>query len=82
VRLLLPPLRVRGRRAAATVPAWVRLCVKFTRTCPESAGSALVKTSTDETFSPAAARALHDRVGRWQDTQRFYEDRATAPKGR
>jgi ubiquinone/menaquinone biosynthesis C-methylase UbiE len=35
-------------------------------------------TSTDETLSPAAARALYDRIVRWQDTQRFYEDRAMA----
>jgi SAM-dependent methyltransferase len=30
------------------------------------------------TLSRSAARALYDRIGRWQDTQRFYEDRATA----
>ena len=30
------------------------------------------------TLSHAAARALYDRIGRWQDTQRFYEDHATA----
>src|SRR5262249_18052132 len=30
------------------------------------------------TLSHAAARALYDRIGRWQDTQRFYEDAATA----
>jgi ubiquinone/menaquinone biosynthesis C-methylase UbiE len=29
------------------------------------------------TLSHDAARALYDRIGRWQDTQRFYEDRAT-----
>jgi ubiquinone/menaquinone biosynthesis C-methylase UbiE len=34
--------------------------------------------SADATLSHAAARALYDRIGRWQDTQRFYEDRATA----
>ena len=30
------------------------------------------------TLSHAAARTLYDHIGRWQDTQRFYEDRATA----
>jgi ubiquinone/menaquinone biosynthesis C-methylase UbiE len=30
------------------------------------------------TLSHAAARALYDRIGGWQDTQRFYEDEATA----
>jgi ubiquinone/menaquinone biosynthesis C-methylase UbiE len=30
------------------------------------------------TLSHAAAKALYDRIGRWQDTQRFYEDHATA----
>jgi ubiquinone/menaquinone biosynthesis C-methylase UbiE len=29
------------------------------------------------TLSHAAARATYDRIGRWQDTQRFYEDHAT-----
>jgi ubiquinone/menaquinone biosynthesis C-methylase UbiE len=29
------------------------------------------------TLSHAAARAVYDRIGRWQDTQRFYEDYAT-----
>src|SRR5262249_37522516 len=29
-------------------------------------------------LSHAAARAVYDRIGRWQDTQRFYEDFATA----
>jgi ubiquinone/menaquinone biosynthesis C-methylase UbiE len=29
------------------------------------------------TLSHTAARALYDRIGRWQDTQRFYEDYAT-----
>lgn len=33
--------------------------------------------SGQATLSHAAARALYDRIGRWQDTQRFYEDRAT-----
>jgi ubiquinone/menaquinone biosynthesis C-methylase UbiE len=33
---------------------------------------------TEVTLSHAAARALYDRIGRWQDTQRFYEDDATA----
>jgi ubiquinone/menaquinone biosynthesis C-methylase UbiE len=32
----------------------------------------------EATLSHAAARALYDRIGRWQDTQRFYEDCATA----
>jgi ubiquinone/menaquinone biosynthesis C-methylase UbiE len=30
------------------------------------------------TLSPPAVKALYDRIGRWQDTQRFYEDVATA----
>ncbi len=34
--------------------------------------------TTDATLSHAIARALYDRIGRWQDTQRFYEDCATA----
>jgi ubiquinone/menaquinone biosynthesis C-methylase UbiE len=34
--------------------------------------------TTEVTLSHAAARALYDRIGRWQDTQRFYEDCATA----
>jgi ubiquinone/menaquinone biosynthesis C-methylase UbiE len=34
--------------------------------------------TTETTLNHAAARALYDRVGRWQDTQRFYEDTATA----
>ena len=34
--------------------------------------------TADTTLSHAAARALYDRIGRWQDTQRFYEDEATA----
>jgi ubiquinone/menaquinone biosynthesis C-methylase UbiE len=34
--------------------------------------------SAETTLSPAAARALYDRIGGWQDTQRFYEDCATA----
>ncbi len=29
------------------------------------------------TLSPDEARRVYDRVGRWQDTQAFYEDRAT-----
>lgn len=29
------------------------------------------------TLTHAAARALYDRIGAWQDTQRFYEDLAT-----
>ena len=33
---------------------------------------------SEATLSPSAARAIYDRIGRWQDTQRFYEDRATA----
>ena len=32
----------------------------------------------EATLSHTAARALYDRIGRWQDTQRFYEDDATA----
>jgi ubiquinone/menaquinone biosynthesis C-methylase UbiE len=32
----------------------------------------------ETTLSHAAAKALYDRIGRWQDTQRFYEDHATA----
>jgi ubiquinone/menaquinone biosynthesis C-methylase UbiE len=32
----------------------------------------------ETTLTHAAARALYDRIGRWQDTQRFYEDYATA----
>ncbi len=34
--------------------------------------------TAEATLSHAAARALYDRIGRWQDTQRFYEDHATA----
>jgi ubiquinone/menaquinone biosynthesis C-methylase UbiE len=34
--------------------------------------------TAEATLSHAAARALYDRIGRWQDTQRFYEDYATA----
>ncbi len=34
--------------------------------------------TAETTLSHTAARALYDRIGRWQDTQRFYEDRATA----
>jgi ubiquinone/menaquinone biosynthesis C-methylase UbiE len=34
--------------------------------------------TAEATLSHAAARALYDRIGRWQDTQRFYEDQATA----
>ena len=34
--------------------------------------------TAEATLSHAAARALYDRIGRWQDTQRFYEDEATA----
>jgi ubiquinone/menaquinone biosynthesis C-methylase UbiE len=34
--------------------------------------------TAEPTLSHAAARALYDRIGRWQDTQRFYEDFATA----
>ncbi len=30
------------------------------------------------TLTPAAARTLYDRIGRWLDTQRFYEDAAIA----
>lgn len=37
-----------------------------------------VTTAIERTLSRPAARALYDRIGRWQDTQRFYEDRATA----
>lgn len=33
---------------------------------------------TATTLSHGAARALYDRIGGWQDTQRFYEDYATA----
>jgi ubiquinone/menaquinone biosynthesis C-methylase UbiE len=33
--------------------------------------------TAEATLSHAAARALYDRIGRWQDTQRFYEDCAT-----
>jgi ubiquinone/menaquinone biosynthesis C-methylase UbiE len=33
--------------------------------------------TAEVTLSHAAARALYDRIGRWQDTQRFYEDCAT-----
>jgi len=33
--------------------------------------------TVEVTLSHAAARALYDRIGRWQDTQRFYEDAAT-----
>ena len=32
----------------------------------------------EPTLSHAAAQALYDRIGHWQDTQRFYEDVATA----
>jgi SAM-dependent methyltransferase len=32
----------------------------------------------EATLSHAEARALYDRIGAWQDTQRFYEDVATA----
>ena len=32
----------------------------------------------ETTLSHTAAQALYDRIGRWQDTQRFYEDCATA----
>jgi ubiquinone/menaquinone biosynthesis C-methylase UbiE len=34
-------------------------------------------TTAAATLDRAAARALYDRIGRWQDTQRFYEDLAT-----
>jgi ubiquinone/menaquinone biosynthesis C-methylase UbiE len=34
--------------------------------------------TAEVTLSHAAARALYDRIGRWQDTQRFYEDEATS----
>jgi ubiquinone/menaquinone biosynthesis C-methylase UbiE len=34
--------------------------------------------TAEATLSHAAARALYDRIGAWQDTQRFYEDDATA----
>jgi SAM-dependent methyltransferase len=34
--------------------------------------------TSEATLSHAAARTLYDRIGRWQDTQRFYEDVATA----
>jgi SAM-dependent methyltransferase len=34
--------------------------------------------TAEATLSHEAARALYDRIGRWQDTQRFYEDEATA----
>jgi SAM-dependent methyltransferase len=30
----------------------------------------------ETTLTPVAARTLYDRIGRWQDTQRFYEDDA------
>jgi len=33
--------------------------------------------TAEATLSHAPARALYDRIGRWQDTQRFYEDCAT-----
>jgi ubiquinone/menaquinone biosynthesis C-methylase UbiE len=33
--------------------------------------------TAEATLSHAAAKALYDRIGAWQDTQRFYEDRAT-----
>jgi ubiquinone/menaquinone biosynthesis C-methylase UbiE len=29
-------------------------------------------------LDPAAAKAVYDRIGKWQDTQRFFEDRALA----
>jgi ubiquinone/menaquinone biosynthesis C-methylase UbiE len=32
---------------------------------------------TETTLSHADARAVYDRIGSWQDTQAFYEDRAT-----
>ena len=38
----------------------------------------MTTTAIETTLSRFAARALYDRIGRWQDTQRFYEDRATA----
>lgn len=34
--------------------------------------------TAESTLSHADARALYDRIGAWQDTQRFYEDTATA----
>jgi ubiquinone/menaquinone biosynthesis C-methylase UbiE len=34
--------------------------------------------TAEATLSHTDARALYDRIGRWQDTQRFYEDEATA----
>lgn len=34
--------------------------------------------TAEATLSHAAARAVYDRIGQWQDTQRFYEDLATA----
>jgi len=33
--------------------------------------------TAEATLTHAAARALYDQIGRWQDTQRFYEDCAT-----
>jgi ubiquinone/menaquinone biosynthesis C-methylase UbiE len=33
--------------------------------------------TAETTLSHSAARALYDRIGRWQDTQRFYEEEAT-----
>jgi len=38
----------------------------------------MTTSAIETTLSRSAARALYDRIGRWQDTQRFYEDRATA----
>jgi len=34
--------------------------------------------SAERTLAPAAARRVYDRIGRTQDTQAFYEDRATS----
>jgi SAM-dependent methyltransferase len=34
--------------------------------------------TADAALSHSAARALYDRIGRWQDSQRFYEDLATS----
>jgi hypothetical protein len=33
---------------------------------------------TMTTLSHERARRVYDRIGTWQDTQAFYEDRATA----
>ncbi len=47
--------------------------------CDRSNGRRRVRIlEAEATLSHTAARALYDRIGRWQDTQRFYEDLATA----